>query len=58
MNQENSKNAKDDKDITAEKMKYKAAKYHYKIQKYLIDNYVSQNKDVPMGYEKYLKPFE
>jgi hypothetical protein len=38
-------------------MKYKAAKYHYKIQEKLKKDYVSQHKTVPTGYEEYLQPF-
>lgn len=40
-----------------EKMRYKAAKYHYKIQHHLNENYVKQGKAIPQGYAEYLQPF-
>lgn len=39
-------------------MKYKAAKYHYKIQGVLNERYIAQGIPVPKGYEQYLEPFE
>lgn len=41
-----------------ELMKYKAAKYHYKIHSVLNDRYVSQGIPVPKGYDQYLQPFD
>ena len=40
-----------------EKMRYKAAKYHYKIQQHLHEHYVSKGAEIPQGYAEYLQPF-
>jgi hypothetical protein len=39
-------------------MRYKASKYHYKIQNHLNVNYVTKGETIPEGYEKYLQPFQ
>ena len=41
---------------TDEHYRYKARKYHYKIQQKLKEMQ-TQGKAVPQGYEQYLKPF-
>ena len=38
--------------------RYKAMKYHMKIQQKLQTDYVAKGIAVPSGYEQYLKPFE
>jgi hypothetical protein len=43
---------------SADMMRHKAAKYHYKIQALLNSNYISKGAGVPAGYEQYMKPFE
>jgi len=40
-----------------EHYRYKAKKYHYKIQQKLKEMQ-TQGKAIPQGYEQYLKPFE
>lgn len=37
--------------------RYKAEKYHYKIQQKLKKDFVANNKPIPNGYEQYMKPF-
>jgi hypothetical protein len=39
-------------------MRYKASKYHYKIQNHLNVKYVTKNVSIPEGYAQYLQPFQ
>lgn len=38
-------------------IRHKAEKYHYKIQIFLKNNYVSKGLQIPEGYAEYMKPF-
>ena len=53
----NNENDNSNKAVTG-RMRYKASKYHYKIQNHLNTNYISKNLAIPQGYEKYLQPFQ
>lgn len=43
---------------SAELMRHKAIKYHYKIQNLLNEKYVQKGIAVPSGYEHYLQSFQ
>lgn len=50
-----SKPKEDDKD--EDTYRYKAKKYHYKIQ-HKLKQMQSEGKSIPQGYEIYLQPFQ
>lgn len=43
---------------SADLMRHKAMKYHYKIQNLLNEKYISRGLTAPAGYEQYLQPFQ